>query len=315
MPHDHGHSHAHSHAGHSHAGHSHADPAMLGDRKVSFAIAINILLTVVQIAAGIVSGSLSLIADAIHNLSDALTMVIAFWARKIARRPADESMTFGYGRAEVVAALVNYTALIVIAVMLAFEGFQRFFEPQVIEGWVVVIVAGVALVIDLGTAWLVMSMSRDSMNMRAAFLHNVADAMSSVAVILAGVMILVFDLPWIDPLVTIGISGYILWHAGGEIGPVIRMAMLGSPDSPTVHEVADEIETLDGVASVHHLHLWRMQEHEVALEAHVVLAEGAGEEVRGRLKARLEERFGIAHTTIELESHETACHGAPLIGH
>lgn len=300
--------------GHHHHHHHSAD---LGDRRVAWAVVVNVALTVVQIVAGVLSGSLALIADAVHNLSDALSLVIAFWARKIARRPADEAMTFGYGRAEVVAALVNYTTLIVIAIMLAYQGGERLFSPQDVEGWIVVVVAVVALVIDTITALMILGLSKDSVNMRAAFLHNIADALGSVAVIVAGTLILLYDWRLIDPVVTLGISAYILWHAGREVGPVIRLLMLGSPDSPTVSEVAEEIRGVAGVDSLHHLHLWRMQEKEAALEAHVVLAADGSDPlaVRAEIKARLSSVFALTHVTIEVESPEEACQGAPLIGH
>ncbi|MBR9765890.1 MAG: cation transporter [Rhodobacteraceae bacterium] len=308
MPHDHSHGHHHHH-------HHAADLA--GDRRVAWAVAVNIALTFVQIAAGIFSGSLALIADAIHNLSDALSLVIAFAARRIARRPADEAMTFGYGRAEVVAALVNYTTLIVIAVMLAYEGIERLFDPQQVEGWTVVVVAAVALVIDTVTALLMLRLQKDSVNMRAAFLHNIADALGSVAVIVAGTLILLYDWRLVDPIVTLGISAYILWHAGVEIGPVIRLLMLGSPDSPAVGEVATRIRAIPGVASVHHLHLWRMQEREAALECHVVLSGGAEEAgaVRAEVKRALHDDFELTHVTLEIETRDEACTDAPLIGH
>ncbi len=198
----------HDHSGPSHHHHGHHHPQMEeGDRRMQLAVAVNILLTVVQIIAGVISGSLALIADAIHNLSDALSLVIAFLARKIGRRPADARMTFGYGRAEVVAALVNYTTLIVVGLYLAAQGVERLFNPAAVEGWIVVVVASVALVIDTITALLVMRMARDSMNIRAAFLHNVADALGSVAVIFAGTLIILFDWHLIDPLVTLAIAG------------------------------------------------------------------------------------------------------------
>ncbi|MBY6090782.1 cation diffusion facilitator family transporter [Pseudooceanicola sp. 502str34] len=312
MPHDHGHAHGHAHGHHHH----HALPEGGGDARLWAAIGVNFALTLVQIVAGILSGSLALIADAIHNLSDALSLVIAFAARRIARRPADAAMTFGYGRAEVVAALVNYVTLIVVALYLAAEGVQRLFNPVEVEGWTVVIVAGVALVIDTVTALLVFSMSKDSVNIRAAFLHNVADALGSVAVIVAGVAILVYDWRLVDPIVTLGISAYILWHAGVEIGPVIRILMLGAPDEPGAQTVLDAMRAEEGVADVHHLHLWRMQERETSLEAHVVLTAGAdGAVVRQRLKTLLHETFELHHSVLELEDAGSACQNAKAIGH
>ncbi|SDI89524.1 cation diffusion facilitator family transporter [Lutimaribacter saemankumensis] len=300
---------------HDHHHHHHPEVDLAGDRRVAAAVGVNILLTVVQIVAGLFSGSLALIADAVHNLSDALSLVIAFAARRIARRPADADMTFGYGRAEVVAALINYVTLIVIALWLAVEGVGRFLNPVEVEGWTVVIVAGVALVVDLVTAALILRLSHDSMNIRAAFLHNVADAMGSVAVVVGGTLILLYGWWIVDPIITLLISGYILWHSWQGIGPVIRVLMLGSPDSPRIDEVAHTLCSADGVADVHALHLWRVQEHRVALQAHVVIEDTAGMDVvRADLKALLEDRFGITHSSLELEGPGAACHDRALIG-
>lgn len=311
MPHDHNHGHSHGHGHHHH----HADLDS-GDKRVAAAVGVNILLTFAQIVAGVLSGSLALIADAIHNLSDALSLVIAFFARRIGKRPADAQMTFGYGRAEVVAALINYTTLIVVAVYLAAEGVQRLFNPQDVEGWIVVIVAGVALVIDTITALLVMKLSKDSANMRAAFLHNVADALGSVAVIVGGTLILLYDWRLVDPIVTLLISGYILWHSWQGIVPVIRILMLGTPEDTDLDEVLGTLRGIEGVDSVHHVHLWRMQEHETALEAHVVLdGSGRAEQVKGVVKAQLRDRFGIRHSVLELEEPGAICADAKVVGH
>lgn len=293
----------------------HHHPEIEGDRRVAMAVGVNLLLTLVQIVAGVFSGSLALIADAIHNLSDAMSLVIAFFARRIARRPADARMTFGYGRAEVVAALINYVTLVVVALWLIAEGVQRLFNPVEVEGWAVVIVAGVALVVDTVTALLVFRLSKDSMNIRAAFLHNVMDALGSIAVIVAGTLILLYDWRLVDPLVTLAIAGYILWHVSREIGPVIRVLMMGSPDSPALTDVMAMIEAEAGVVGLHHVHLWRMQEHELALEAHVVFSDAAPDALRQRLKAQLADQFGIVHTMLELEQPDAACRDAARIGH
>ena len=241
--------------------------ASAGDSRVAWAVVVNLGLTVAQIIGGIVSGSLAMIADAIHNFSDAMSLIIAFFARKIARRPADGSMTFGYGRAEVVAALINHTTLIVIGFYLIYEAVMRFIEPSGVDGWLVVIIAGVALAVDVVTAILTYSLSKDSVNIRAAFLHNVADALGSIAVIFAGTLIILYDWQIIDPIVTLAIAGYILWMSFSEIGNVIRILMLGAPPEVTASRVIETIEAVDGVASVHHLHVWQMQEHEAALDA------------------------------------------------
>ncbi|MBR9650146.1 cation diffusion facilitator family transporter [Thalassovita aquimarina] len=305
MPHDH------------HHGHHHPHPDLDGgDRRVAWAVAVNILLTLAQIVAGVISGSLALIADAIHNLSDALSLFIAFFARRIGKRPADATMTFGYGRAEVVAALINYTTLIVVAFYLAAEGVQRLFNPVEVEGWIVVAVAAVALVIDTVTALLIWRLSGDSVNMRAAFLHNLADALGSVAVIVGGTLILLYDWRLVDPIVTLLISGYILWHSWQGILPVIRILMMGAPEDTDLEDVAATLRGIDGVGDIHHLHIWRMQEHETALESHVVLDGSVeAEAVKKTVKQTLKERHGIVHAVLELESFGAVCADTQLIGH
>lgn len=297
--------------------HHHVDPGA-GDRRVALAIAVNLGLTLAQIAGGIVSGSLALIADAVHNFSDAVSLIIAFAARRIARRPTDASMSFGYGRIEVVAALVNYTSLIIIGFYLVFEAIARFLDPQGVDGWIVVVIAAIALLVDVITALLTWSLSRESVNIRAAFLHNVADALGSVAVIVAGTLILLYDWRLVDPLVTLMIAAYILWQSFAEIGPVIRILMNGSPADVAAADVVARIRTVDGVRDVHHAHLWQMQEHASALDAHVVIEEGAwsrADAVKASVKALLAEEFGIAHSMIELECSRHACRDAPTFGH
>jgi cobalt-zinc-cadmium efflux system protein len=296
--------------------HHHVDPEA-GDGRVALAVLVNLALTAAQIIGGILSGSLALIADAIHNFSDAISLIIAFFARRIARRPADPAMTFGYGRAEIVAALINYTSLIIIGLYLVYEAVMRFVEPAGVDGWLVVIIAGIALLVDLVTALLTYSLSKGSMNIRAAFLHNVADALGSVAVILAGTLILVYDWQLVDPLVTLLIAGYILWMSFAEIGPVIRILMLGSPAGIEIREVISAIRATDGVEDVHHLHLWRMQEHENAMQAHIVIDSGQwknADTIKAQVKSRLGDTFDISHFTIELECHTHACVGQPEIG-
>lgn len=298
--------------------HNHPIDPDVGDIRVFWAIIVNMGLTVAQVIGGLFSGSLALIADALHNFSDAISLIIAFAARKIARRPANAKMTFGYGRAEVVAALVNYTTLIIIGIYLAYEATMRFFQPAEIDGWLVVIIAVVALLVDVVTAMLTFTMSKSSVNIRAAFLHNVADALGSVAVIFAGTLILIYGWWWVDPAVTLLISGYILWQAFSEIGGVIKILMLAAPrELPTEHVLAS-LRAVDGVSDVHHLHLWQMQEHEAAIDAHLVIAQGRwgdADAIKAAAKSRLAEEFSIAHVTLETECSRHVCKQARTIGH
>ena len=296
------HTHKSGHRGHHH-GHIHLDPES-GDRRVAVAVWANGLLTAAQVIGGILSGSLALIADAIHNFSDMASLLIAFGARKVARRPPDAKMTFGYGRVEIVAALINYTSLIIVGFFLVYEGVMRFVTPPSVEGWTVIILGSVALVVDMLTALLTYSMQRDSVNIRALFLHNLSDALASVAVIAGGALILLYDIRWVDPGITIGIAAYILWLAFSEIGDPIRILMLGSPPDIDTNMVIAAIAGVEGVEAVHHTHCWQMQEHRVALDTHVVISKANWQNqgvIQKAIKSRLLEDFGIEHSTLELE--------------
>jgi cobalt-zinc-cadmium efflux system protein len=299
----------------SHGHHHHVDPDS-GDGKIALAVAINLGLTVAQVIGGIVAGSLSLIADALHNFSDAIALIIAFAARKIARRPANADMTFGYGRIEAVAALINYTTLIVIGLYLVYEAAMRFANPEPVAGWIVVIVAGIALLVDLGTAALTFRASKSSVNIRAAFLHNVADALGSVAVIVAGTLMILFGWAWVDPLATLLIAGYILWQSATELPQVARILMLASPDALRTEDVIAALRDQPGVADVHHVHLWLMEEHGAAFDAHIVAAQGTDPSaLRHALKSYLKSEFDLNHVTLELETQDARRHDAKVIGH
>nr|WP_280520058.1 cation diffusion facilitator family transporter [Rhizobium cremeum] len=265
------------------------------------------------------SGSLSLIADALHNFSDAASLVIAYGARRISRRPSDKGMTFGYVRAEIVASLINYTTLIVVGLYLVYEAVMRFITPEPIEGWTVVIVAGIALVIDLITAMLTYTLSKTSMNIRAAFLRNVSDALGSVGVIIAGTLVLIFGWTWIDPAITLMIAGYILWQAFTEIGGSIRILMMAAPEDVDVNKLVSDMRSVEGVQEVHHVHVWRIDEDHKALQAHLVVTESSLRsvaEVKGAVRKILRDRHGIDHSTLEIETPEDGCEdGVQVIGH
>lgn len=303
MPHDHG--------------HTHIDPES-GDRRVGIAIWANGLLTVAQIVGGIVAGSLALIADALHNLSDMASLVIAFGARKIARRPTDARMTFGYGRIEIVAALINYTTLIVIGLYLIYQGGMRMIDPAPVGGWIVVILGSVALVVDTVTALLTWSMQKGSVNIRALFIHNLSDALASVAVVVGGALILLYDINWVDPAITIGIALYILFLAFTEIGGTIRTLMLGSPPEMSTDEVLNAVAAIGGVADVHHAHFWQMEEHRAALDCHVVIDKAHWnrlKEIKRAIKSALKQTFGIDHSTLEFEQSDEAHEDVDRYGH
>ncbi|HFE38576.1 MAG TPA: cation transporter [Gammaproteobacteria bacterium] len=280
----------------------HHDVETMGDRRLGWAIAINMLLTLAQVVGGVVSGSLSLIADALHNFSDAASLLIALVARKIGRQPADHFKTFGYKRAEIIAALINLVTLVIVGIYLIYEALWRVYEPQIIEGWMVVVVAGIALAIDVVTAVLTYAMSQHSMNMRAAFLHNVSDALASLGVIVAGTLIILYDWYWTDTVLTLLIAGYVLYQAATLLPKTIHILMQGTPEDLVIDEVIEVMESVEGVSNVHHVHIWQLDEHNNALEAHVVIGNfRQSETLKIALKKELEQRYCISHSTLEFE--------------
>lgn len=282
--------------------HHHHDTQGMSDARLVWAVIVNVGLTFAQILGGILSGSLALIADALHNFSDAASLALALFARKIGRRPADKLMTFGYGRAEIVAALINLTTLIIVGLYLLIEAVNRYFDPQPIEGWTVVIVASLALVIDVATAVLVYKGTKGSLNIQAAFLHNVSDALASLGVIVAGTLILLYDLYVADLVMTAAIAAYVLYQGFSLLPRTIKLLMGAVPDDVEFDAILQGLEEVDGVRSVHHLHIWNLDEHRRALEAHLV-PEGKTmadfELLKERVRARISESFSIEHATLE----------------
>ena len=285
-------------AGHHH----HHDTHGMSDARLVWAVIVNVGLTFAQIVGGILSGSLALIADALHNFSDAASLGLALFARKVGRRPADKLMTFGYGRAEIVAALINLTTLIIVGLYLLVEAVNRYFDPQPIEGWTVVIVAGIALIIDVATAALVQKGAKGSLNIKAAFLHNVSDALASVGVIVAGTLILLYEMYIADLVMTAVIAAYVLYQGFSLLPGTIKLLMGAVPDDVEFDAILQSLESVDGVESVHHLHIWNLDEHRRALEAHIVPRSDTIVEfefIKGRVRSQLSSTFSIEHATLE----------------
>ncbi|ASP47346.1 cation diffusion facilitator family transporter [Cognaticolwellia beringensis] len=296
----HNHSHRHSH------GHS-------GNGKLTVAVLINILLTVVQIIGGVLSGSLSLIADALHNLSDAGAILIAIFARKISAKQADEKMTFGYQRAEIIGTLINSITLIIVGLYLIYEAISKYFNPTEIDGWIVIYIAGIALVIDIATAVLTyMSGAKSSMNLRAAFIHNVSDAMASVAVIIAGVLIIFYQWYVVDIIATILISIYVLYHGGLLALESIKILMQAVPETCEISELKADIELIKGVSAAIDIHVWQLDEHKLFLECKVASVTNKVSIDLAEIKAMLAKKYGIKHSTIEVNQSgkaiESSCY-------
>jgi cobalt-zinc-cadmium efflux system protein len=297
--------------------HSHASEH-LSDSRLVAAIALNLLLTVVEAVAGLLAGSLALLADALHNFNDCGSLVIALVACRVARLPSDHRRTFGYRRAEIIGALINLTILVVIGLYLLAEGVHRLFEPRAVDGWIVVVVAAIALAVDVGTAMLLFAMSRGNLNLRAAYLHNFGDAISSVGVILAGTAVLLWGAYWVDAAVTLVIAAYILWQSLAMISRSIHILMEGAPADVDIETLVADLESIEGVTEVHHVHIWELDEQHRALEAHIVVDDGhlaRWATIKQDIKVRLGDRFHIHHSTLEFEAPgEDACQPCPPAG-
>ncbi|WP_077285070.1 cation diffusion facilitator family transporter [Cognaticolwellia aestuarii] len=296
MSHSHGHSHSHSHS------HSHT-----ANGKLTLAVFINVLLTIVQIVGGILSGSLSLIADALHNLSDAGAIVIAIFARKVSAKNADGNMTFGYQRAEIIGTLINSITLIFIGFYLIYEAVNKYFNPTEINGWLVIYIAGIALIIDIATAVLTyMSGAKDSMNLRAAFIHNVSDALASVAVIVAGILIILYQWYVVDIIATILISIYVLYHGGLLALESIKILMQAVPEACDVSAIKADIELNLDITHAHDIHVWQLDEHKFFLECKLELAANIEQVNLAEIKSMLKNKYAIKHSTIEV-NRQGAC--------
>ena len=293
------HSHDHSYDGHSH--HHYHD---LYGKQLVWAVAINVALTLVQLIGGLLSGSLALIADAVHNFSDAGSLAIAAFARKVAGLPPSKTMTFGYGRAEILGALVNSTTLVIVGIYLLYESVDRFLHPEPVQGWVVIGVAGFALVIDTVTALITFQGAKDSVNIRAAFVHHVSDALASVVVILSGTLILLFDWLWVDWIATVLISVYILYQSYFLIRECFFVLMQAVPPDIDFTEVQKELQKVGPIENVHHIHIWQLHEAFRSLEAHLVLNAKSldqMEQIKREAKKVLKKKFRITHSTLEVE--------------
>ncbi len=274
------------------------------DYTLIFAFLINILLSIFQIIGGILSGSLSLIADALHNFSDAITIGLGLFARIIGRRPADKIRSFGYKRAEMIAAFINVISLIIIGFFLIYEAILRFIEPNIISGKLVIIVASIALIVDLATTIITAYLSRESTNMKVVYLHNLTDTLASVAVIIGGFFILKYDMYWIDTFLTLLIALYILIQSFLLTPDILNFFMDGTPKGINIDQIKKKVEEIDLVIDMHDIHVWGIDEEQNALEAHVIVEVSELNEVeklKYQIKEILDKSFNISHSTLEFE--------------
>ena len=299
-----GHSHDHAHV--PGGGHAHA-PADFG-RAFLIGIILNAGFVILEATYGWLSGSMALIADAGHNLSDVLALLLAWGASVAAKKPATSRFTYGYKSSTILAALANAGLLLVAIGAIAFETFNRMAEPAPVQGMTMVIVAGIGIAINAGTAMMFMRGRQHDINVRGAFLHMAADALVSLGVVIAGFAILMTGALWIDPVVSLVIVAVIAWGTWGLLKDSVEMSLLAVPKGVSESGVRGYLAGLDGVTEIHDLHIWPMSTTETALTAHLVMPGGhPGDAFLREVAEELEHHHRIGHTTLQIEMSRKPC--------
>src|SRR6056297_158072 len=291
------------HHHHNH-GHSHAHPDLRG-RNLLISIILNIGITLAQIIGGLLSGSLALLSDALHNFSDVLSLVISYGASRLGQRKASSLKTFGYKRAEILAAFINAATLMVVAIILMKEAVERLMNPQEIESNLVIWLALIAIA---GNGFSVLLLKKDAdhnMNMKSAYLHLLTDMMASVAVLIGGILMKYFQIYWVDAILTMIISIYLIYMGYDLLKESTKVLMLFTPKSVVIQEIVESICTIDQVKNVHHVHIWQLNEEEGHMEAHIdfkndiLLSEF--DKILDEIEEHVYHKHGINHVNIQPE--------------
>jgi cobalt-zinc-cadmium efflux system protein len=302
----------HHHHGHAH-GHHHQDPGhghAPKDFGLAFAVGtgLNVLFVAVEAIFGLLAGSMALLADAGHNLSDVFALLVAWAASSLTRRAPTPRYTYGLRSSSILAALLNAVILLLAVGAIAVEAVQRFARPEPVAGMTVVAVAGVGILINAATAFMFARGRDKDLNVRGAYLHMAADAAVSLGVVLAGLAIVLTGWLWLDPLVSLVIAGIIVWGTWGLLRDSVNMALHAVPPGIDPGAVRQHLEQLAGVASIHDLHIWPMSTTETALTCHLVMPQGCpGDAFLASVTRSLHDEFGIAHATLQVERGEKEC--------
>ena len=286
--------------------HQHSDKVSENpsEKKLIATMVLNFLITAVEIVGGIISGSLSLLSDAIHNFSDGIAIIISYAAVRLSRQPRTPKHTFGLKRAEILAAVVNASTLIIISFFLIKEAIGRFSAPTHITGGLMLTVAAIGFAANVVGTFLLKQGASGNINIRSAYLHLISDAISSLAVVLGAVFIMILDITWIDPVLTILISLYILKETYDIVRESVGVIMMATPGEIDVRELQEAIEAISGVRNIHHLHIWRLNDADIHFEAHIEVDDvpvSKTAEIRSHIQQYLHDRFYISHTTLQFE--------------
>ena len=293
--------------------HSHSTE-VTSEKNLFVTMALNFLITITEVIGGFISGSLSLISDALHNFSDGIAIIITYIAMRLSKKPKTFKYTFGLKRAEIIAAIINASTLIIISFFLMKEAIIRFYNPTTIAGNLMLIVATLGLIANVAGTLLLKKGSKDNLNIRAAYFHLLSDAVSSVAVIVGALFIIFFKIYWIDPLLTILISVYILKETYEIVKEAIEIVMMSSPEGIELNELKHLVEEIPGIKNIHHIHLWKMNDNDTHFEAHIGVEDMAVSktiEIQKQIEQKLHNKYEINHTTLQFECG--ACEEVDLI--
>nr|WP_298792766.1 cation diffusion facilitator family transporter [uncultured Allomuricauda sp.] len=289
---------------HHHHGHHHSHNDLKG-RNLLISIVLNIAITVSQVIGGIISGSLALLSDALHNFSDVLSLIISYVAALLGKKKASKNKTFGYKRAEILAAFINAATLMVVAVILMIEAAERFFEPQEIGSNLVIWLSFIAILGNGFSVLLLKKDAEDNMNMKSAYLHLLTDMMASVAVLIGGLLMKFFQIYWVDAALTMAIGIYLIYMGYDLLKESTKVLMLFTPKSIEVKEIVESICTLEPIKNVHHVHIWQLNEEEIHLEAHIDFKNDIKLSEFDKILEDIEEhvyhKHGINHVNIQPE--------------
>jgi len=285
--------------------HIHIHKHEVKGNNLILSILLNLLITIAQVIGGIISGSLALISDALHNFSDVLSLVFSLVAHKLSRRKASLNNTFGYKRAELIAAFINAITLIIVAFFLIYEASSRLFHPEPIKSELVICLALLGIVVNGGSVLLLKKDSEHNLNIKSAYLHLLTDMMASIAVLVGGVFMKFYNCFWIDSIMTLFIALYLIYVSYGLIKSSLKMLMLFTPDFIDIKEVVNEVHKIKGVNKLHHIHVWHLNEEELHLEAHLDCSENIKMSEFNSLLEEVEtvlfQKFNINHINIQPE--------------
>ena len=274
-------------------------------KNLFITIVLNIIITLSQIIGGIMSGSLALLSDALHNFSDVLALVLTYWTNKIAKKDKNNYKTFGYKRAEILATLFNSATLIGIAIYLIIESLEKFFNPQSVDSILVIGLGILSIILNAVSVLLIKDDTHDNMNVKAAYLHLLTDVMTSVAVVIGGILMFYFDLFWVDPLISLLIAFYLIKASYSLLIESINILMQGTPESIDIEEIQKSVENFDEVSNIHHLYLWRLNDHDIHLEAHIDFKENLllkdVNDITSKIEEYLRTNYHISHITLQAE--------------